>query len=173
FPGVERVAQGLPAVLDREVDDRRRASVRRGDGAGLEVVGGRAPAERHVEVRVNVDAAGDDVLPGCVDRLIGRQTGKRGLSPISDRGDLFVLDQDVPAVLVGRRDDRSAADQGLQAPISAIGWYVSGRRSRKNCHTRRTSSITSRSISATTSSSLSSEPTARKLPRGSTKYEEP
>ena len=51
--------------------------------------------------------------------------------------------------------------------------YVSGRRSRKNCHVRRTSSIMSMSSSPTISSSLSSLPTATKPPRGSTKYELP
>src|SRR5439155_2949855 len=48
------------------------------------------------------------------------------------------------------------------------GSYVSGRRSRKNCQTPRTSSINSRSISATTSASSFSPAWARKLPRGST-----
>ena len=61
-PVVQRVPHRLAAILDREVDDAGRAAERRRDGARLEVVGGRGAAERHVQVGVDVDAAGDDVL---------------------------------------------------------------------------------------------------------------
>ena len=66
----QRVVQRLAAVLDREVDDRRRAAERGGDRAGLEVVGRRRAAERHVEVRVDVDAAGQHVLARRVDQSV-------------------------------------------------------------------------------------------------------
>ena len=102
------------ALLDREVDDRRRAAERRGDRAGLEVVGRRRAAERHVEVRVDVDAAGDHVLARRVDRAVGldRSRGPRR-SARSSR-----LDEDVAAVEVGRGDDRAALDQRV-LPMSA------------------------------------------------------
>ena len=70
-PRLERVVQRLAAVLDREVDDRRRPAEGGGDRARLEVVGRRRAAERHVEMRVAVDAAGNDVATGRVDDAIG------------------------------------------------------------------------------------------------------
>ena len=57
-PGVERVAESLAFVLDCEIDERGRAAEGCGDRAGLEVVGAGGTAEGHVEVGVNVDAAG-------------------------------------------------------------------------------------------------------------------
>jgi hypothetical protein len=53
----------LALCTDREVDDARRSPVRGRDGARLEVVPGCRAAERHIEMRVNVDAAGEHVLP--------------------------------------------------------------------------------------------------------------
>ena len=47
----------LPFILNREVDQRRRAAESRGDGAGLEIVGRGGSAERHVEMRVHIDSA--------------------------------------------------------------------------------------------------------------------
>ena len=91
--------------------------MRRRDRARLEVVGRGRAAEGHVQVRVDVDAAGDDVLSGRVDDPVGlgRQRGP-------DRGDLLSLDQDVPAVLVGRRDDRTAPDEKAHGSSCAMGW---------------------------------------------------
>ncbi len=70
-PVREAVLDLLAVRLHGEVDDRRRAAPRGGDGAGLEGVGGRGAAERQLHVGVGVDAAGDDVLPRRVDHLVG------------------------------------------------------------------------------------------------------
>ena len=94
------------SVLNREVDDRRRAAERRGDRAGLEVVGRRGAAERHVHVRVHVDAAGQDVLALGVDHLVGRHGQRR-----ADGRDLLALDEDVADVLIGGGDDGAVLDQ--------------------------------------------------------------
>ena len=102
----QRVVQRLAAVLDREVDDRGRAAERRRARAGLEVVGRRRAAERHVEMRVDVDAAGQHVLAGRVDHRVGVHVERR-----ADDGDLLVLDEDVAAVLIRRGDDRAVLDQ--------------------------------------------------------------
>ena len=91
-PRLPGVVKRLPLVLNREVDDRGGAAVRRGDRAGLEVVGRRRAAERHVEVRVHVDPAREDVLAGGIDDAI---RGHRQRRP--DRGDLLLLDEDVSA----------------------------------------------------------------------------
>ena len=79
-PGVERGIEPLAEVLDGEVDERGRAAVGGGDGAGLEVVGRRRAAERHVEVRVHVDAARHHEHAGRVDDGVGRAGSGRGRS---------------------------------------------------------------------------------------------
>ena len=120
-PRVERVPQRLSAVLDREVDDRGRAATGRRDRAGFEVVRGRRASEGHVEVGMDVDAAGDHVFAGSVD--YGNLTPFGDQSPRRHHGrNLLVFDQNVPAIQVGRRHDRAAADEGFQGPSSAIGW---------------------------------------------------
>ena len=106
FPGV---MQRLAAVLDREVDDRRRAAERRGARAGLEVVGRGRAAERHVHVGVDVDAAGQHVLAGGVDHLV--DVGGGDVERHADDGDLLVLDQHVARVLIDRGDNRAVLDQ--------------------------------------------------------------
>ena len=66
-PDVDRLDQRLAVILHGEVDDRRRSAVRRGDRAGVEVIGRGRAAERQFHVRVRVDAAGDDQLALGVD----------------------------------------------------------------------------------------------------------
>ena len=70
-PVVDRVAERRAVRLDDEVDVARRAAERRGGLPRLDVVDRRRPAERHVEVRMRVDAAGKHVLPGCIDHSLG------------------------------------------------------------------------------------------------------
>ena len=74
--------------------------------AGLEVVGRRRAAKRHVHVGVHVDAAGQHVLAGGVDHLVGLHVERR-----ADDGDLLVLDQHVALVLIDRGDDGAVLDQ--------------------------------------------------------------
>ena len=59
-PGVEGVAESLTFVLDGEVDERGGAAEGCGDCTGLEIVGAGGAAEGHVEMRVDVDAAGEE-----------------------------------------------------------------------------------------------------------------
>ena len=78
---VERVRERLPVRLDAEVDVARRAAE---GGRGLsrrEVVDRDRPAKRHVEVRVRVDAAGEDVLPRRVDHAVRVEVER-----LADRG---------------------------------------------------------------------------------------
>ena len=75
-PGIEGLAERLAFVLDGEVDERRGAAKSRGDGAGLEIVGAGGAAEGHVEVRVNVDAAGDQQQARGVNDAAGVLGGK-------------------------------------------------------------------------------------------------
>ena len=71
-------------------------------------------AERHLDVRVRVDRARDDVLPGRVDHLVGRDVER-----LTDQRDGAVVDVHVTDVVVGRGDDTAAFDQdghGFQPP---------------------------------------------------------
>jgi hypothetical protein len=90
-PGVERVAHARAARLDGEIDDGGGAAERRRARAGFEIVARRGAAERHVEVRVGVDAAGDHVHAGGVDHL---RSGADSGMPARPR-DALALNQDV------------------------------------------------------------------------------
>jgi len=61
--------QRLPFILNREVDERRCAAKGRGNGAGLEIVGRHGSAERHVEMCVDIDAAGKKQMIAGIDGL--------------------------------------------------------------------------------------------------------
>ena len=89
-PAVEGGIEALAEVLDREVDEGRGAAVGGGDGAGLEVVGRRRPAERHVEVGVHVDAARHHQHAGGVDHGVGGQ-----VQALADQGDHALVDVEV------------------------------------------------------------------------------
>ena len=64
------------------------------------------PAERHVQVRVRVDCAGQHVLAGGVDDLVGLDVER-----LADQRDALALDVDVADVVVGGGDDPAAFDQ--------------------------------------------------------------
>jgi len=59
-PGVEGLAERLAFVLDGEIDERGGAAKGGGNGAGLEIVGAGGAAEGHVQMGVDIDAAGND-----------------------------------------------------------------------------------------------------------------
>jgi len=80
-PEVEAGAERLALRLDGEIDDGGRTAVARSARAGLEVVGGRGAAERHVHVRVRVDAAREDVLAGGVDGHVPRARRRAAPGP--------------------------------------------------------------------------------------------
>ena len=63
-PGVEGLAQLLAFVLNGEVDQRGRSAEGGGARAGFEIVGAGGAAEGHVEMRMHVDAAGEDEFVG-------------------------------------------------------------------------------------------------------------
>ncbi len=104
MPGVQALAEAVPDALHGEVDDRRRAAPGGGAGAGLEGVGGEGAAEGQLHVGVGVDAAGDDVLSGGVDRAVCCEGFGGGCPRGCEGGDAAVLDQDVGVDLVGCGD---------------------------------------------------------------------
>ena len=61
------LASESPFCVQREIDDRRRPAERSRNRAAGEVVGGHGAAERHVEVRVRIDEARENVRSRRVD----------------------------------------------------------------------------------------------------------
>ena len=105
-PLVERLAEGRALRLDDEVDVGGRAAERGRRLARLDVVDRGRPAERHVEVRVRVDAARQQVLAARVDDPV-----RRLVERLADERDRLVVDVDVGHVVVGRGHDAAALDQ--------------------------------------------------------------
>ena len=124
----ERRVHVAAGVLHGHVDDRRDATPRRGARAGLERVAGVRAAERHLHVRVHVDAAGDHVLAGGVDdpidALVGEVAGR------AERGHGLVGDQHVLGDHAGGRDDLAVLDERRRHQRATNSSYASGRRSR-------------------------------------------
>src|SRR5205814_10530462 len=85
----------LALALDDEVDVACRSPERGRRLPRLDVVDRDRSAERHVEMRVRVDAAGKDVLPGCIDHLVCLD-----VEALADQRDALVLDEDVRDVVV-------------------------------------------------------------------------
>ena len=105
-PDVEGFAHGGALFLEGEVDDGGGASDGGGLGAGGVVVGGGGAAEGHVEMGVDVDAAGED------EEVCGVDHGVVGGGDVWGYcGDLFVFDEDVGALGAVGVDYGSVLDQ--------------------------------------------------------------
>jgi len=85
------------------------------DGAGVEVIRRECAAEGELHVRVDIDAAGNDVLAGGIDALRAR-----GLEALPDHGDLLTVDEDVALVRVGRSHDRPVRDERLRHVLPSL-----------------------------------------------------
>lgn len=128
-PGVEPLTDRAPHGLDGEVDDRGGAAPGGRPGPGLEGVGGVGAAERHLHVRMRVDAAGDDVLAGGVDGPVGGPALGRVRAVRGECGDAAALDEYVCMEFVGRGDDEAAVDDGAaHVPLLTVAEWVYARR---------------------------------------------
>ena len=105
-PGVERLGERAAGRLDAEVDVARRPTERRRRLPRGDVVDRGRAAERHVEMRVRVDAARQDVLARRVDDAI-----RVDVERLAEHRDALAVDVDVADVVVGGRDDPPALDQ--------------------------------------------------------------
>ena len=105
-PALEGLGEGLALALDAEVDVARCPATGRRALAGLEVVDRDRAAERHVEMRVWVDAARQHVLSRRVDRPLGRD-----VEIGADQQNPLALDEDVRDEVVGGGDDAPSPDQ--------------------------------------------------------------
>ena len=77
-PGLERLGHWMSHGLQRKVDDHGGAADGRCARAPLVVVRADGAAEGHVEVGVDVDAAGEDEHAGCVDHGVSGCVDLRG-----------------------------------------------------------------------------------------------
>jgi hypothetical protein len=105
-PVGDRVGEARAVRLDDEVDVGGRPAEGRRGLARLDVVDRDRPPEGHVEVRVRVDEARQDVLAARVDHLVGAHVER-----LADQRHGLVLDEDVGDVVVGGGDDPAALDQ--------------------------------------------------------------
>ncbi len=113
-PGIERVAHARAARLDGEIDNAGGAAEGRRAGAGFEIVGAGGAAERHVEVGVAVDAAGQHVHARGVDYTCDAVGGNAG----ADLYDGLAFDQDVGRLRVSRGDYLAVANQGCHSVLN-------------------------------------------------------
>jgi hypothetical protein len=107
-PVLEARKRALPVALVREVDHRCGAAERRGLGAGAESVDRARTAELPVQMGVHVDRPRHHHEAARIvdfDAALGRQI-------LPQHPHLAVLDPDVADVVVDRRDDPAALDQG-------------------------------------------------------------
>ena len=98
-------------VLNGEVDQRGRAAESRSAGAGFKIVGAGGASEGHVEMRVHVDAAGENIFSSGVQNLRGifsRQI-------FADGRDLTVRDGNVCHVRIGCGHHGSVGDDRIEA----------------------------------------------------------
>ena len=69
---------GVARGLQGEVDDGRGSADGCGDGAGAVIVGRNGAAEGHIEMGVNIDAAGHHQQTGGIDHACGPSAGMLG-----------------------------------------------------------------------------------------------
>src|SRR5207253_6038535 len=116
-PGVESLAEGLAFVLDGEVDERGGAAEGGGDGARLEIIGAGGAAEGHVQVRVDIDPAGDDQAAGGVQDEGGIFRGELG----GHGGDFVAVDAHIGDASIRRGDYRAVADYRVKTHLRSLG----------------------------------------------------
>jgi hypothetical protein len=105
-PLLERLAERRSSRLDHEVDVGGRAAEGGRGLSRLDVVDRNRAAERHVEMRVGVDAAWEHVLTTRVDHPV-----RLLVQRLADQADRLVVDVEICDVVVRGGDDPAAFDQ--------------------------------------------------------------
>src|SRR5579859_517978 len=110
-PRIEGLAQGLPLVLNREVDQGCRSAEGRGARSSFEVVSAGGAAEWHVQMRVDVDASRQHKPVGRVEHPRHILRGKVR----SNRSDLAICYCYVCHICIGCRYHRAISNDGIEA----------------------------------------------------------
>ena len=114
-PGVEGGAQGLAFVLDGEVDQRGGATEGGGASASFKIVGAGGASERHIEMGVDIDPAGEDILARGINQALGifaRQAA-------AERDHAAVFNRNIGLTSIRSRDHGAAGNDGVE-PHSLI-----------------------------------------------------
>jgi hypothetical protein len=114
-PCVQRRAQGLSLVLNGEVDDGGSAAKSCRARSGFEIVGAGGAAEGHVEMSVNVNAAGQDIFVARVENAAGILPRKL----FRDRYHLAIGNRYVGGVGVRSGDDGAIGNDGVECHSSS------------------------------------------------------
>ena len=102
-PGIDGAQQRAVLAGQDEINQHGGPAGRRRPGAGLEGLGGGRAHERHFQMRVRVDPAGDDIGLRGIDDLVAGQV-------LADGGDLLAFDQDIGLPGPVRGEDGAALD---------------------------------------------------------------
>src|SRR6516164_7340984 len=102
-PCIKGLPQWLAFILNREVYECRRSAESRGARSGFEIVSAGGSTKRHVEMRVDIDAAGENELSSRIHNLRSILDGKVG----ANSGNLSADDRNVGFVCVSGRHDKT------------------------------------------------------------------
>ena len=97
LPGRHGVAQGAAFALHRKIDVGGGTAKGRRAMAGEEIVGAAHAPPGHVEMGVDINAAGQYIKPRGVDHMVGQ----RGVEVGADEGNGFAVNQQIGHIGVG------------------------------------------------------------------------
>ena len=92
--------QPLSGTWEREINDHRRAASKGSTGSAFEIIGGICAHERHLKVRVGINAARHHITVRCIQLFVAGQV-------FANLDDLAILDQNVSFVRQIMGDDSS------------------------------------------------------------------
>src|SRR5439155_25045039 len=110
-PCIKGRAQRLVFVLDGKINQRSSSAKRSRAGAGLKIVGAGGAAEGHIQMRMNVNPAGHNVLALCINdasSILARESLPNGRN-------LAAADSYVSRVSIGRGDYNSVYDESVKS----------------------------------------------------------
>src|SRR5262249_37490853 len=109
-PCVKSLPQGLAFVLNGEIDQRRRATEGSGSRSCLKIVGTGRASERHVEMRVHVNASRQHEF---ADR-IQQADGVLSWEFFHDSSDLSVRNGNICQISIGGSNDSSVSNNRIE-----------------------------------------------------------
>ena len=114
-PAIESLPETLAFELNGKIDQRSGAAISSRDGARLKIIGALGAAERHIEMRVNVDPAGEHEVTGGFEDAASVFDGKLS----ADGGNFVTVDSDVRDARIRRRHDCAVADYSVKTHLQA------------------------------------------------------
>src|SRR5262249_6174261 len=112
-PGIESSSQRLSFVLNCKVDQRCCSTKRCSARPSFKIIRAGGSTEWHVEVCMNVDSAGENIISSGVYHLLGVFTRKS----FRNRGDLAVANGNITGECVRRRYDASVCNDRVKTHV--------------------------------------------------------